>query len=59
MEKSIEIMANDAINKLILASTKKGLINNEKELTVTLVRNKKSGKHLFGDTLLFPDGYGK
>ena len=43
-KKSLEIMANDAINKLILVSIKKGLIENEKELTVTFVRNKDLGK---------------
>ena len=56
---SLEIMANDAINKLLLASIEKVLKKNEKELTVTFVRSIKFGKKLFGDTLLLPDGYGK
>ena len=56
---SLEIMTNDTINKLFLASIEKGLIKNEKELTVNFVRNKKFGKKWFGDTLLLPDGYGK
>ena len=56
---SLKNMANDAINKLLLASIKKGLIKNEKCLTVTFVRNKYFGKHLFGGTLLLPDSYGK
>ena len=56
---SLEIMANDAINKLLSASMEKDLIKNEKELTVTFVRGKKFGKYLFGDTLLLPDGYRK
>ena len=41
---SLEIMANDAINKLLLASIEKVLKKNEKELTVTFVRSIKFGK---------------
>ena len=52
-------MANDAINTFLSSSTEKGLIKNEKELTVTFVRGKSFGNNLFGDTILFPDGYGK
>ena len=52
-------MASEAINKFLSASMEKGLINNEKDLTVTFVRDKKFRKNMFGDTLLFPDGYGK
>ena len=37
-------MANDAITKLVFASIKKGLIEDEKDLTVTFVRNKYFGK---------------
>ena len=48
---SLEIMANDVINKLLLASIKKGLIKNEKGITVTYVRNKLFGKKVFCDTL--------
>ena len=55
---SIELMANEAINKFLSESMEKGLIKNEKELTVTFVRGK-FWKIMFGDTLLFPDGYGK
>ena len=44
MEKSLKIMANEAINKLLPASMEKGLINNEKEVTVTFVRGKNFGK---------------
>ena len=36
---SLELMANDAISKLLSASMEKGLIKNEKELTVTFVRD--------------------
>ena len=35
-------MANDAVTKLVLASIKKGLIKNEKDLTVT--------SHVLSDT---------
>ena len=49
-------MANEAINKLLLASIKKGLINNEKGPTVNFVRDKDVGTNLFVDTLLLPDG---
>ena len=52
-------MANDAITKLVLASIKKGLIEDEKELTVTFGRNKDFAKELLGDTLLLPEGYGR
>ena len=58
-KKILENMANDAINKLVLASIKKGLIEDEKDLTVTFVRNKDFGKYLLGDTLLLPEGYGR
>ena len=58
-KKYLELMANEAINKLLSASMEKGLINNEKELTVTFVRDKIVRKNMFGDTLLLPDGYGK
>ena len=37
----------------------KGMINNEKELTVNFVRDKIVQKNMFGDTLLLLDGYGK
>ena len=50
-------MANDAITKLVLASIKKGLIEDEKDLTVTFVRNKDFEEKLLGDTLLLPEGY--
>ena len=43
---SLKIMANDAINKLLLVSIEKGLINNEKELTVTFVRGKSLEKYV-------------
>ena len=56
---SLENMANDSINKLVLVSIKKGLIDNEKDLTVTFVRENDFGKKLLGGTLLLPDGYGK
>ena len=59
MEKSLETMTNDAITKLVLASIKKGLIKDEKDLTVTSLRNKYFGKQLLGDTLLLPKGYGR
>ena len=51
MEKSLENMANDAITKLVLASIKKGLIEDEKDLIVIFVRNKDFGNKLLGDTL--------
>ena len=41
---SLEIMANDAINKLLFSSIEKGLIKTEKDLTATFVKNKKFGK---------------
>ena len=52
-------MANEAINKLLLESMEKGLINNKKELTVTFVRGNIVGKNTFGDTILLLDYYGK
>ena len=51
-------MANDGINKLFLASIEKGLIKNEKELNVNFER-KIILKKYFGETILFPYGYGK
>ena len=56
---SLEKMANDAINKLVLASIKKVLVEDEKGFTVTSLRNKDFGKKLLGDTLLLPEGYGR
>ena len=44
-------MANDAITTLVLASIKKGLLEDEKDLTVTFVRSKDFGKKLLGETL--------
>ena len=44
-KKYLENMANDAITKLVSASIKNGLIKDEKELTVTSLRNKYSGKN--------------
>ena len=58
-EKNHGKMANDAITRLVSASIKKGLIKDEKELTVTSLRNKDFGKNLLGDTLLLPKGYGR
>ena len=55
----LELMENEAINKFLSASVEKGLINSEKELTVTFRRDKIVQNNMFGDTLLFPDGYGK
>ena len=43
-ENSLKNMADDTINKFLLASIKKGLIENEKDLTVTFVKNKDVGK---------------
>ena len=57
-ENSLKNMADDTINKSLSASMKKGLTNNEKELTVTFVRGK-SLENMFGDTLLLLDVYGK
>ena len=59
MEKSLENMANDAISKLVPASKKIGLVKDEKELTVTSLRNKDFGKSVLGHTLLLPKGYGR
>ena len=56
---SLEKMVYDAITKLVSASIKKGLIKDEKELTVTSLRNKDFGKKLLGDTLLLPERYGR
>ena len=56
---SLKLIANEAINKLLSASMDKGLINNEKELTMTFLNDKIAGKNMFGDTLLLPDGYRK
>ena len=41
---SLEKMANDAITKLVSESIKKVLIEDEKELTMTSLRNKDFGK---------------
>ena len=48
---SVELMANEAINKFLSASIEKGLINNEKELTVTFVRDKVVEINMFSDTI--------
>ena len=56
---SLELMANESINKLLLTSMEKGLINNKNELTMAFVRDKSFRKNMFGDTLLLPYGYGK
>ena len=56
---SLENMANDAISKLVLASIKNGLVKDEKDLTVTSLRNKDFGKSVLGHTLLLPKGYGR
>ena len=56
---SLELMAKEAIIKLLSASMEMGLINNEKEITVTFVRDNLFGKNMFSDTLLLSDGYGK
>ena len=58
-QNSLELMANEAINKLLSASMEKGLTNNEKNLTVTFVRGTSLEGNMFGDTLLLPDGSGK
>ena len=55
----LELMSNEAINKLLSASMEKGLIKNENELTVTFVRGKIFGITLFGDILLLTVGSGK
>ena len=44
---SLPIMANKAINKLLTTSIKKGLINNEKHLTMTFLRDKIVGKYVW------------
>ena len=36
---SLTLMANKAIDKLLMKSIEKGMINDEKELTMTLVRD--------------------
>ena len=58
-KKSLENMANDTITKLVSASIKKGPIKDEKELTMTSLRNKCFGNILLGDALLLPKGYGR
>ena len=35
---SLELMANESINKLLLTSMEKGLIKNENELSMTFVK---------------------
>ena len=37
---SLKLMSNEAINKFLLASMEKGLIQNEKELSMTFLRDK-------------------
>ena len=56
---SLENMANDAISKLVSASIKNGLIKDEKDLTVTSLRNKEFGKNMLGHTILLPKVYGR
>ena len=56
---SLENMANDAISKLVSASIKNGLIKDERELTLTYLRNKDFGKSVLCHTLLLPKGYGR
>ena len=56
---SLAIMANDAITKLVSDSIKRGLIKDEKELTVTSLRHKDFGKNGLGHILVLPKGYGR
>ena len=59
MKKILLKMANDAISKLLSASIKNGLIKDEKDITVTFLRNKSFGKNVLGHTLFLPKGYGR
>ena len=56
---SIPIMANNAVDKLIVRSIYKGLIKGEKCLTVTFVVHTLLGKFSFSDIPLLPGGYCK
>ena len=56
---SLENMANDAIFKLVSEFKNKGLIKDEKDLTVTSLRNKEFGKNVLGHTLFLPKSYGR
>ena len=58
-EVSLPLMDNKAIYQLLTTSINKGLIEHEKELTMTFVRDVIVGKKSFGDALSLPDGYGK
>ena len=56
---SLPLMDNKVIYQLLTRSIDKGMIINEKELTMTFVRDIIVGKNTFGDVLSFPDSYGK
>ena len=48
---SLPITAKNASDQLLTISIEKGLINNEKELTMNYVRNIIVGNNMFGDVL--------
>ena len=56
---SLPLMDNKVIYQLLTRSIDKGMIINEKELTMTFVRDIIVGENTFGDVLSFPDSYGK
>ena len=56
---SLELMANEAINKLISASMEKGSGKQRKGAYYDFCEGIKNLKIFFGDTILFPDGYRK
>ena len=52
-------MSDKADNILLIRSIEKDIINDEKELTMTFVRNIIVGKQVLCDSLSLPVGYGK
>ena len=54
---SLSLMSNKTIDQFLTRSIEKGLINNDKELTMNFVRYIIIGKNTFSGALSFPDGY--
>ena len=59
MEVSHPITANNSVDKLIVRSIEKVIINNERDITMNFVKDIFDGKTDFGDVLYLPDCYRK
>ena len=56
---SLSLTYKNASDQLLTIAIEKGLMNNEKELTMNFGRDIIVGRNMFGDALSFMDGYGK